>query len=326
MLQKLIKSDPAKKLQRDVDAARSRRNKLEARLTAAESHLSDSRSEPSKLARDGAPDAALDAAEEKVKAAEARVTTLRSAISDEDANVGELERRLAEIAHEVQKHATADQLDGWSVEVDETAKKVDVVIAGLADLADRVEHCVPEAAGVAIFAGSARSELALALQAISNELNGRARGVRAGTYAATLPNRPPPPAPPVPAPAVENVWVIKPIAFSQAGHGLRIVDLNEQVNLPPALAKKAIAAGAAVPVGDPRFGKQVASWRRWHGYGGPPLEQCVRLDDEAEAAASGEQPVPEQPRIVHHLLDPTFEPLDRGAPYVIKTHGPEAAA
>jgi len=320
-----VKSDPAKKLRREFDAARARRSKLGARLTSAESQMSELRGAPIQLARDGAVDASLAAAEEKVRAAEVRVNTLIAAISDEDGHITELERQLAEIADRARRQETADQLDAWSVEVEGAAKKIDAVIGDLADLADRVSHCVPEAAGVAVFAGSARAELALALQAISNELNGRARGVRAGTYAATLPNRPTPPAPLPPAPVVDRVWTLQPIAWKQDGQ-TRIVDLNEQVDLSPTLAEKAISAAAAVPVGDPRFGKQVASWRRWHGYGAPSLEQCCRLDDAAESAASGEQPSPEQPRIVHHLLDKNFEPLDRGAPYVIKTHGPEAAA
>jgi hypothetical protein len=321
-----VKGDPVKKLRRELDAARARHDKQGARLTAAESHLSDVRGEPVRLARDGAADGALDAAEAKVRAAEERVSTLRTAISNEDDHIAEIERQLAEHADRAQRQETADQLDGWSVEVDEAAKKVDAMISDLAELADRVAHCVPEALGVAIFAGTARSELAVALQQISNELNGRARGVRAGTYAATLPNRPPPPAPPQPAPAVVKIWTIKPVAFKQEGYGqMRVIDLNEQPNVPPALAERAIALGAAVPVGDPRFGKRVSSSRRDQGLG-PSLENCVLLDDNLEAEAR-EQPEPEQLRVLHSRVDPNFEVVDRGPGYTgIKTHGPDVAA
>ena len=193
------------------------------------------------------------------------------------------------------------------------------MIGDLADLADRVAHCVPEAAGVAIFAGSARSELALALQAISNELNGRARGVRAGAYAATLPNRPSPPAPLPPPPVLDRVWTLKPVAWTGPDR-IEIRDSSVWVDLPPALAKKAIDVLAAVPVGHPRCGEQAASWRKWHGFGAPELAGCVRLDDAAEAVATGEQPLPEQPRIVHHLLDKNFEVVDRGPAYTLKTN------
>jgi hypothetical protein len=325
-----IKGDPSKKLRRELDAARARRSKLGARLDAAENHLSEARGEPIKLARDGAADAALDGAEAKAKAAEARVSTLRAAISNEDDHIAELELQLAELADRAQRQETADQLDGWSVEVDEAAKKIDVMIGDLADLADRVAPSVPEAAGVAIFAGSARSELALALQAISNELNGRARGVRAGAYAATLPNRPPPPAPLPLAPIMENVWVVRAISWKTADGRIEVCDSNRFVALPQAKAQKAILDGVALPLSDARAGKEVRTWRQQYFPGMPELARCHSLDGEAEAAAAEQKSRPEQFRVLHSTLDQVFEPVDRGAPFTIKTApgnaNPEAAA
>jgi len=315
-----VKGDPAKKLRRELEAARARRSKLGARLTSAEGQLSELRGAPIQLARDGVVDASLAAAEEKVRAAEVRVNTLISAISDEDGHITELERQLAELADRAQRQATADQLDTWSVEVDEGAKKIDVVIAELAALADRVSHCVPEAAGVAIFAGSARSELALALQAISNELNGRARGVRAGAYAATLPNRPPPPAPPQPAPVVERVWLLKAVSWKADDGRVQACDMNKYIDLPPTKARQAINDGVAVALSDPRSGKEVRTWRQQYFPGTPSPNRCHALDDEADAAAAIEESRPEQFRVLHSAADPNFEIIDRGPAYTLKTN------
>ncbi|HEY5128123.1 MAG TPA: hypothetical protein VIJ35_12680, partial [Bradyrhizobium sp.] len=110
-----------------------------------------------------------------------------------------------------------------------------------------------------------------------------------------------------------------PVAWTGADR-IEIRDSSVWIDVAPALAKRAIDLGAAVPLGHPRAGEQVASWRKWHGFGAPDLAGCVRLDDAAELAATGEQPLPEQPRIVHHLLDKNFEVVDRGPAYTLKTN------
>jgi hypothetical protein len=51
-----LKSDPEKTLGRDLNAARSSRDKLFARLSDAELAISERRAEAQRLARDGAND------------------------------------------------------------------------------------------------------------------------------------------------------------------------------------------------------------------------------------------------------------------------------
>jgi hypothetical protein len=320
-----LKTDKAKKLQRDLDAARERRSKLGARLDAAESLLSAARGEPAKFARDGAADAALDAAEAKVKAAEARVSTLLSAISDEDGHIAELERQLADLADRALRAETADRCDALSVEMEQFEKKIQV-LDDLAKLADVVAPIVTDARGIGHFARTAHVELIPALQLLSSLLNSHARAVRSGAAPATLPTPEAPPAPRPPAPVLEKIWTIEPIAFTQDGHGIRKIDMNEQIDLSPALAKRAIALGAAVPLGDQRFNKRLTTWRKYYGFGAPPLEQCIMLDEQAQTALAEEKSRPDEAKILHSAADPNFQVVDRGPSYTLKTSGPDIAA
>jgi hypothetical protein len=313
-----LKTDKAKKLQRDLDAARERRSKLGARLDAAESLLSAARGEPTKLARDGAADAALDAAEAKVKAAESRVSTLLSAISDEDGHIAELERQLADLADRALRAETADRCDALSVEMEQFEKKIQV-LDELAKLADVVAPIVTDARGIGHFARTAHVELIPALQLLSSLLNSHARAVRSGVAPATLPTPAPVTVPLPPVPEMEAIWLMQPVAFSENGQ-IVIRDLNQYVRLPPALVTKAVEVGAGARIGDPRAGKRMTSWRQWHGGGLPALDHCQHLDAEAETAAAKEKQktLPES-EVVRHSAHSLFEPVDRGKPFIVKT-------
>jgi hypothetical protein len=317
-----VKSDPAKKLRRELDAARARRSKLGARLDAAESHLSAARGEPIKLARDGAADPALDAAETKVKAAEARVSTLLSAISDEDGHIADLERQLADQADRAQRQETADRCDELSIEMERFEEKIQV-LDDLAKLADVVAPIVTDASAIGHFARTARAGLVPALQLVSNLLNSHARSVRSGDAPATLPTPAPITVPLPPAPQNEAIWLREPVAFSENGQ-IVVRDMNQYLRLPPALATKAVDIGAGVRVGDPRAGKRVSSWRQWYEAGPlPELDRCKHLDSQAEAAAAKEkQKTTPHSEVVRHSAHSLFQPLDRGPAYQMRTSGP----
>jgi hypothetical protein len=316
-----LKGDKAKKLQRDLDAARGRQQKIKARLDTAEAQLAESEMVPIKLARQNADEAVLDAAEARVRSAEMRVETLRVAAAEEVAAVATIEQEIAAIEDQAQREQTAVALEGWKSELEQL--KADLsgdrgLLARLSAVTDQCSIVCADAHGVAAFSQNARVELISAVELIVDILARKAHGVRSGEGRATLPTRPAPPVP-VPARVVERVWTIMPLAWTDDGL-TQIRDSGNWVDLPPGLAKTAISKAAAVPLGHERAGKHNQNFRQYHGYGLPELARCVRLDDETETALAEEKSRREEQHVVlHSSADPTFQPLDRGKPFVLRT-------
>ncbi|MHC2334698.1 hypothetical protein [Bradyrhizobium sp. USDA 4454] len=315
-----LKTDKAKKAQRDLDAALGRQQKIKARLEAAERQLADATALPIKLARDGADDRELDAAEDRVRSADQRVATLRTALVEETANAEAAEQQLAELADQALRAQTAAAIEGWIAEIRDLNEQLgpDGFLAKLAAIADQASVICPDAKGVSIFAGSARAELLPAIGLMIDLLDNRVHGVRAGTLPAALPAQPAPFVP-APKPITERIWLIKPIAWSE-GSLTRIEDSNRYVDLAPHLAQRAIDRAAAVRLDDPRAGQRVVSWRQWHGFGQPSLDKCVMLDGETLAALQREQAAPAESKVMHSRTAPLFEVIDRGPAYVLQTN------
>ena len=87
-----FKSDPDKKLARDLDAARASRDGLVSRLKTADLATAERRTAAQRLARDGADDTMLDAAEAELRRAQDRITTLTAALGETEQQVAALER------------------------------------------------------------------------------------------------------------------------------------------------------------------------------------------------------------------------------------------
>ena len=102
-----FKSDPEKKLARDLNAARTNRDKLAERLKATELALSERRAEAHRLARDGADDSELDAAEAALRSAQHRQSTLAAALIDVERQVQDLERGHDDLADKKVRAETA---------------------------------------------------------------------------------------------------------------------------------------------------------------------------------------------------------------------------
>src|SRR5579864_7161348 len=85
LFQKTI--DPLRKAQRDLEAACATRDGLLSRRKAAEVAVGEHRERARKLARDGADDAALSAAESAMRTQQDRTATLSAAISDVEATI-----------------------------------------------------------------------------------------------------------------------------------------------------------------------------------------------------------------------------------------------
>jgi hypothetical protein len=263
------------------------------------------------------------AAQRRVESATSTLKGLEAALAKIEEQTCDAQRRVDQERQSIERNSAADEIERRVSAFENTVEPALTAMRAFSKAAAELEHVNFETGAISQYAHVAASELEIASSLAIVEVRSMAASVRAGQ--GRIPRQAPPPAPPPPAPVVERVWTREPIAWTRDGK-TEIRDLNEWVDLAPGLARMAIDIGAAVPLGHSKAGEQVASWRRWHGYGAPELAKCRRLDDAAESAATGEQPRPQEPRIVHSGLDPNFEIVDRGPGYTLKTHGPTGEA
>jgi hypothetical protein len=319
------KTTPLDVLEAEHATLTHRRERLAGKTQAARQELQQATEEQIKLligADDDNPKIE-NSAQRRVDGAASALKALEAALTKIDEQVSDAQRRIDELRQSLEASGAADEIDQLVLTFEKTIEPALTALRAFSKAAGELNHLNYETAAISQYAHVSASELEISSSLTVVEIRSMSASVRAGQ--GRIQRRPPDPIPLPPPPVVEKVWTIEPIAWAQDGR-TEIRDLNEQVNLSPSLARRAIGLGAAVAIGDPRFGKQVASWRKYHGFGAPSLEKCVKLDDDAETAAADEQARPEEQRVLHSRVDPNFEIVDRGPAYNLKTHGPSGEA
>jgi hypothetical protein len=256
-------------------------------------------------------------AQRRVEAATSTLKGLEAAFAKINEQISDAQNRVDQERQDVERKVAADEIKRQVLAFEKSVEPTLMALRVFSKTAGELAHVALELGAISQYAHLAGSELEIAASVAIVDARNSAALVLTGE--SRIPGRAPPPAPSLPAPVLDRVWTLKPVAWTGPDR-IEIRDSSVWVDLPPALAEKAIDFLAAVRVGHPRCGEQAASWRKWHGFGAPELAGCVRLDEAAELAATGEQPLPEQPRIVHHLLDKNFEVVDRGPAYTLKTN------
>ncbi len=294
-----FKPDTAKKLAADVDRARAAHTKLAERLTAAEVIVTERRAAAQCLARDGADDVDLDAAEAQLRAAIDRTATLTSALAETAAQVAALEEAIAKAADKKLRSETAAAIEVLAREMTEAGAAFNAGAARLAETSRRVAAIVLEGHGLQAFAMNAGAEVPAAVAMIVEVLHNRVRATLAGTAPAALP-KPDIPAPLIsaPAPETKRLWLTRHARWIDASGQNRIGERYSDQDLTPSAAARALASGAAVPLTDPRR-RQLKGQPGPHGPRFPTASECEDLDAPAPSTA---EPV------VHSA----FVPLDRG--------------
>jgi hypothetical protein len=260
-------------------------------------------------------------AQRRVEAATSTLKGLEAAFAKINEQISEAQHRVDQERRGLERTAAADEIDQKVLAFEKTVEPALTALRAFSKASNELDHLNFDVAAISRYAHVAGSELEIASALAIAEIRSKAAAVRAGQDG--IPRRAPAPIPPPPPPVTEKLWTIAATAWTEDGR-IRIVDLNEQIDLPPALARKAIVRGAAVALGDARFNKRTTTWRQHHGMGLPSLEKCVKLDDETETVAAEEQARPEEQRVLHSRVDPNFEVIDRGPAYTLKTNSGNA--
>ncbi len=297
-----FKPDPEKKLAHDLDAARASRDALVIRLKAAELAVTERRTAAQRLARDGADDAMLDAAEADLRRAQDRVATLTAALGEIEQQVTEFECARDDLAGKKLRAETAAAIEKLAQELAQAAAAFDTGSSQLAETCNRIAPIVLDCYGLQAFAMNARAEVPAAVKMITGILKDRARATLDGNAPATLPKPAPDVAPEqmVPPPKIVTVFFLRATKWKDSEGKTRLIPKFSDGELPPAVAARALAVGAAVAVTDERrkkYGSQSLP---------PPNEEwCFNLDDATE---------PSREPVQHSA----FEVVDRGKPYALK--------
>jgi hypothetical protein len=301
--------NPEKAAEKKLADTRVARGALAVRLAAAQDAVASARATLHQLAVEGAVDAALADGEAKLRDTERRVATLTPALVEIDKLLATLEAERAEMLDKKTRVATSAATLALADELTELAAAYHASTSALHEICGRVLAVTPEVLLLESFAASSLIEVSVAIPVIAEALRQHARAVTNNLAPAAMPKVPEPPAKPVaaaPKAPTVRVFSTRPIKWlDQDGKqvsGGKCVDID----LPVAVAERALASGACVKLDHPTRAGNLGRWP-----GNYSLAVCFDLDS-SEAAVPGPQET-----IVHSA----FTPIDRGKPFTLKIAG-----
>jgi hypothetical protein len=182
----LFKNNPERKVQRQIDAAATNRERLSAKLAEAEQAAARYAAAAKQAALSG-DDAELDRAEASLRAAQDRSGTLKTALGDLEQQLRALEQSKADIADRKLRAETAAEMELVVRNMIEVAAEFDAVAGRLIEYTTRAVPWLWEARGLDDFVKVGRAQVPSAVDLVAKMLRAHADAVIAGNALATLP-------------------------------------------------------------------------------------------------------------------------------------------
>lgn len=182
----IFKTTPEKQIQRDIDAAKTNRERVSARLAECEQAIARHSAAAKDYALTG-DDAGLDAAETSLRAAQDRAVTLRSALSEIDQQLANLERAKSDMADRKVRAETAAETELLVRKLTEVGAEFNSTAERLSEHTARAVPVVLDALGLDRFLAVCRAEVPAALELVTTLLRAHADAVIAGTAPAKMP-------------------------------------------------------------------------------------------------------------------------------------------
>jgi hypothetical protein len=275
------KTSPERTLQSNLDAARSSRDRIAARLIEATRLVVDREGALQRLVLEGAQDDVLIIAERALDEVERGQGTLSAALVEAEVLAEKYERELAELLDAAVRKKTAAELVSMASAIDEASATTVAAMAVLSEAVSRAAF-ISESAGLATYASASLIQIPEAVGYTVSLLRERARLVIEGSAPPTLPTPEQPyKAPVVVLPTTRRLFSLRAISWSDANGDLRVAQRWHDVDLPLACADRAIATNACVPMHDKARNQQTL--RQWPGM--PRPESCYNLDEPGAAKA-----------------------------------------
>jgi hypothetical protein len=299
-----FQKDPAKAMAADIAGKTAERDTLIARLAAAEDAVVSATSAATQFAMSGSDDTVLDRAESKVLAARERVSTLKAALARLGATIIALENAYAEHKDKTIRRATARECEVMADDLEAVGRDINPILERMVAITQRASSAqVWDAVGLNTFVESSRGQIPAAIAALALAL--REHGLRTLDGREARPTLLTAPAPAatvnVVEPPVVRVFAAKNIAWTDAAGQRRTAGKYNDADLPPSVAKAALASGVCREIGSD-------IWRQWSGSKGfahPDPSECEDLDIVADVVKAD----------AAVIIDAKFERIDRGGPF-----------
>jgi hypothetical protein len=239
-------------LESELAALRQRAEALDTKRQAAEVELtSATEARQEHLVRGDLDDAkTAQALQDAVNAAASQVVGLEDAIALVRDQVAEIERKLDPERTQAERHAAADKL---AADLDVIQRALPAYLDAaqrLTDAAEAVGFWHYEIGEVGTFLRNAKPQIETQATFALQELRAMVEQIKSGAVPVP-PNKPPEAAPVavIERPATKTVFLMRTVKW---GNGRHSALQYEDVELPLALADKALRRGVAVPVTDDR--------------------------------------------------------------------------
>jgi hypothetical protein len=290
--------------QRDLDAARVRRDDLASQLSTAEARIPELNQCAQTLAFEGNTGPPLDAAEGKIIAARLRIDTLSAALLKTNEQITAIETQLVALADAKMRAETAAEIEQRATRIEAAGKQIDAALAELVEASSSAGEAVLDAAGLTAFATNAKIEIQPTILMVARELRGRAKATLAGNAPAALIKAPlalVQPLLPSP-PQLERYFTLWAVKYVDAAGAFRCVPQFSVVELRPDQARRGLASGDVCKTDDPRVARNRHS--KTNTQQQPRPEHCHDLDGNSNVAYQPPAPV--------------FQQVDRGPAYNLR--------
>lgn len=262
------------------------RQKLAARLVAAETVFAEKRTAAEQLAVGRASDTQLKRAEARLRDVEDRARVLRAELAECDQQIVAAERALADATAQRERNLLADEIEAMANAIEKAVPGFDGGAAALAAAITRRAVAMPEATSFSHSVEAVRREVRSAADLLCWELRAAAVRTRAGNANVAL--LPPPESARPDAPDIErqSIYTLNPLQWRE-GDTIRRVPAFVRVALPKALLPVALHHQHV----DHLNARRVQTLMQVHGSEpsyGEPAPDDPNLVDLDTLAASGE--------------------------------------
>jgi hypothetical protein len=271
---------PEKILAADIEKLRQRRVDVERQLPDAEAAIINRQAAARQLVIDRASDDLVAKAEAAIGDAERREHTIIGALEQLDGEIAAKQAELSAIVDRKDRSKTAATVEGIADDVADVMSRLAQLGQEVVEVFTRAELYTPDAAGMRVLGERITIEIPTTAELLVAGLKAYRDSVIAGSAPAHA-REPAAPAPKPAAPALTTrVFSVKPLKWKDPGSPAFTLTrpAYAQVDLPPELAKSAIALHAAIAIDDP----QVPNLRRHHPMKFAALPDCVAIDGHVD--------------------------------------------
>ena len=184
----LFKANPEKTLQRDIEAAKSGRDKLITRLGEAVAAVTERDTAAKRLALGDAADGDLERAESASRAARDRVVTLTAALAESKAQITKLECERDDLTDKTLRAETATEAEALAANLENIGREIDPLFQKVIAITERAtEMQIWAAQGLGSFATTSNLQFPDAVVLVAASMRVHAARVLSGLSPAWVP-------------------------------------------------------------------------------------------------------------------------------------------